>query len=320
MSLPADDNFDPLTRLAIKHGTDKWGPHFYTPVYHKLFAHLRDRPLRLLEIGVGGYEHKKVGGNSLAMWADYFPLGQITGVDIAEKQLSLDPRIKVLRGSQVDPDFLNRVCEERGPFDIIIDDGSHIPKHVVASFAMLFPRLLDEGIYVIEDVQTAFWPNFGGSLLRGGDTIKLARTLIEYLNHAEICIYDRYRSVPNYAWQVRALHAYHNILAIEKGDNREPSNMAYHLTSPFAAHALGTIAREFEQSPSAEISAVLIDMYSRGGDHAKAKDMIETTLAKWPDSGAIWLSALWDATRRGDKAGEKHCAERLQQIDAGKSG
>jgi hypothetical protein len=26
---------DPLTRLAIKHGTDKWGPHFYTPVYHE---------------------------------------------------------------------------------------------------------------------------------------------------------------------------------------------------------------------------------------------------------------------------------------------
>jgi hypothetical protein len=35
---------DPLTRLAIRHGTDKWGPHFYTPVYHELFAPLRDRP------------------------------------------------------------------------------------------------------------------------------------------------------------------------------------------------------------------------------------------------------------------------------------
>jgi hypothetical protein len=57
MSLPADDQLDPLTQLAIKHGTDKWGPHFYTPVYHKLFAHLRERPLRLLEIGVGGYEY-----------------------------------------------------------------------------------------------------------------------------------------------------------------------------------------------------------------------------------------------------------------------
>ena len=175
MSLPADDNLDPLTRLAIKHGTDKWGPHFYTPVYHKLFAHLRERPLRLLEIGVGGYEYKKVGGNSLAMWADYFPHAQITGVDIAEKELSLDPRIKVLRGSQDDAVFLGKVCEEHGPFDIVIDDGSHIPKHVVASFGILFPKLADGGIYAIEDVQTAFWPNFGGSILHGGDTLKLAR-------------------------------------------------------------------------------------------------------------------------------------------------
>jgi hypothetical protein len=241
-------------------------------------------------------------------------------VDIAEKELSLDPRVRILRGSQLDPDFLRRVCEERGPFDIIIDDGSHVPKHVVASFTMLFPKLADGGIYVIEDVQTAFWPNFGGSILHGGDTLKLARSLIEYLNHAEIAVVDRYRGMPDYTMQVRALHAYHNILAIEKGDNREPSNMVYDLAGPFAAHALRTVERAFEQAPSAEIGALLIDMYSRGGDHAKSKDLIEATLAKWPDGSALWLSALWDATRRGDEAAKKLCIEHLQQIDAGTSG
>src|SRR5882762_3410482 len=86
---------DALTRLAIKHGTDKWGQHFYTPVYHSLFAHLRDKPIRLLEIGVGGYNFPKVGGASLSMWADYFPQGHILGIDIVEKKLSLGPRIQV---------------------------------------------------------------------------------------------------------------------------------------------------------------------------------------------------------------------------------
>ncbi|MBV8508817.1 MAG: hypothetical protein JO289_01505, partial [Xanthobacteraceae bacterium] len=43
----ADDHIDPLTRLAIRHGTDKWGPHFYTPIYHELLAPLRDRPVKL---------------------------------------------------------------------------------------------------------------------------------------------------------------------------------------------------------------------------------------------------------------------------------
>jgi hypothetical protein len=85
----ADDHIDPLTRLAIRHGTDKWGPHFYTPIYHELLAPLRDRPVKLLEIGVGGYGFRKIGGASLAMWADYFQWGTIIGLDVAEKQLNL---------------------------------------------------------------------------------------------------------------------------------------------------------------------------------------------------------------------------------------
>ena len=185
-SAEPDNELDPLTRLAIKHGTDKWGPHFYTPLYHELFCHLRDWPIRLLEIGVGGYGLKTLGGASLAMWADYFANGQITGIDIAEKRLTLGARVMLFRGSQDDRSFLKRICDERGPFDIVIDDGSHVPKHVVASFHILFPTLKDGGIYVIEDVQTAFWPNSGGSTMHGGETIKLTRTIIECLNHAEI--------------------------------------------------------------------------------------------------------------------------------------
>ena len=41
---------------------------------------------------------------------------------------------------------------------VFIDDGSHVPAHVATSFYALFPRLADGGLYVIEDVQTAFWP------------------------------------------------------------------------------------------------------------------------------------------------------------------
>jgi hypothetical protein len=139
---------DPLTRL-IEHGTDKWGPHFYTPVYRELFSKLRDREIRLLEIGVGGYDIKTLGGASLAMWADYSLNGQITGIDNAEKRLDLSPRVKLFRGSQEDPAFLKQVCSERGPFDIVIDDGSHVPKHVVGSFHVLFPSLADGGLHIL---------------------------------------------------------------------------------------------------------------------------------------------------------------------------
>lgn len=155
---------DALTRLAIRHGTDKYGYHDYTPNYHKLFSRFRDIPLRLLEIGVGGYQDEDRGGQSLAVWRDYFPQGQITGIDIQKKVLDLGPRVKILQGSQVDPDFLAQVVAERGPFDLIVDDGSHRNEHVVDSWKILWPTLAPGGVYVAEDVQTAFMPRFGGSL------------------------------------------------------------------------------------------------------------------------------------------------------------
>src|ERR1700733_3039364 len=225
-SEPIDD-IDPLTRMAIKYGTDKWGGHFYTPLYHELFAPLRDPPVRLLEIGTGGYDLETVGGASLAMWAEYFPNGSITGIDIAPKRLSIDPRVKLFQGSQIDQAFLGEVADERGPYDIIIDDGSHEPKHVAASFHILFPYLVDGGMYIIEDVQTTFWPQFGGSILDGGDTLKLATTVIECLNHAELAAVGQSPSFPPFANQIKSLRAYHNILVIEKGDNCEQSIGAY---------------------------------------------------------------------------------------------
>lgn len=155
---------DPLTRLAILHGTDKYGYHDYTPRYHRLLGPLRDRVQRMLEIGVGGYEQATRGGESLAMWRDYFPAAQITGLDIVRKTLNLGPRIEIRQGSQVDGDCLSRLTAERGPFDLILDDGSHRNSHVVESFRLLFPTLAPGGIYIIEDVQTAFFPPFGGSL------------------------------------------------------------------------------------------------------------------------------------------------------------
>lgn len=154
---------DPLTTLAIRHGTDKFGFHRYTPVYHMLLARYRDRPVRLLEIGIGGYKVPDQGGQSLAAWRDYFPQGQITGIDIARKTMDLGPRVRILQGSQVDHGFLAALVRDHGPFDIIIDDGSHQNAHVIESFQVLFPTLSPGGIYVAEDVQTAFIVQFGGT-------------------------------------------------------------------------------------------------------------------------------------------------------------
>jgi demethylmacrocin O-methyltransferase len=38
------------------------------------------------------------------------------------------------------------------PFDLIVDDGSHIPDHQILTAKMLLPLLSPDGFYVIEDV------------------------------------------------------------------------------------------------------------------------------------------------------------------------
>ncbi|HJW30670.1 MAG TPA: class I SAM-dependent methyltransferase, partial [Saprospiraceae bacterium] len=154
---------DDLTSLAKIYKTDKWGAHAYTPIYDKWFRDLRHRPVRLLEIGVGGFTKAHFGGNSLRMWKRYFPKGRITGIDIYDKTEFEEKRIRIYTGDQADAAFLEKINRAEGPFDIIIDDGSHNQSDILASLATLFPLLKPGGIYVIEDTQTSYWERYEGS-------------------------------------------------------------------------------------------------------------------------------------------------------------
>ena len=124
---------------------------------------MRKKHLNLLEIGVGGEEDVYKGGNSLRMWKRYFPNGNIFSIDIFDKSIHEEKRIKIFRGDQTDASFLNDISNKIGDIDIIIDDGSHINNHVIKTFEILFPKLKDGGIYVVEDTQTSYWPEYGGS-------------------------------------------------------------------------------------------------------------------------------------------------------------
>jgi hypothetical protein len=185
------------------------------------------------------------------------------------------------------PRSLKKVCDERGPFDIVINDGSHVPKYVVASFHILFPVLRDGGMYVIEDVQTAFWPDHGGSMIHGGETVRLTRTIIECLNHAEIAVADRSHSFPSFAKQVKALRAFHNLVVVDKGDNGEPSNVAYDMNNPRAAAAVKVIERELSRAPTAEGMANLSDLYRRGGHLAEAAKIADEAASRWPTNSTV---------------------------------
>ncbi|MEV7009989.1 class I SAM-dependent methyltransferase [Streptosporangium sp. NPDC051022] len=212
-----------LEDLAVAFGSDKWGGvHWYTPHYDRHFAPLRDAPVRLLEIGVGGYDVPEAGGGSLRMWQRYFRRGLIHGLDIFEKRLA-EPRIRTIRGDQNDPGFLSGLGARIGPLDIVIDDGSHVNEHVLTSFRALFPHVRPGGLYVIEDLQTAYWPGYGGDdrdLASPRTSIGLLKSLVDGLNHKEYDHGPGYE--PSYTdAHVTSVHFYHNIAFIEKGFNDE---------------------------------------------------------------------------------------------------
>jgi tetratricopeptide (TPR) repeat protein len=68
--------------------------------------------------------------------------------------------VHVKTGSQEDPSFLQSVAAEFNP-TIIIDDGSHIAHHMIASFEALFPTLAPGGVYVFEDLSFHFEDGVG---------------------------------------------------------------------------------------------------------------------------------------------------------------
>jgi hypothetical protein len=150
-----------LNLLAALYGTDKYGEHDYTPVYQALMRPWRGKPVRLLEIGVGGYAGA-LGGESLRMWESYFPRGRITGIDLYDKTALSGGRVRVFQCSQVDGPKLTALAQDEGPFDFIIDDGSHLNAHQIETFGILWPHLKDGGTYIVEDVQTSYWPAYGG--------------------------------------------------------------------------------------------------------------------------------------------------------------
>lgn len=158
------------------------------------------------------------------MWKWFFPKAQIVGLDLEDKTWVEARRIKVYVGSQDDEQVLQRIVDEQGPIKVVIDDGSHRPEHIRETFRILFPLLEDDGIYVIEDTQTSYWPEFGGAedRLAAGTTMELVKDLTDGLNFEEYVVKD-YQ--PTYTdLHVTSVTCYHNLVVITKGDNLEGTN------------------------------------------------------------------------------------------------
>jgi hypothetical protein len=170
-------------------GTDKQGAHAYCETYAEYLRRWRYKRVRLLEIGIGGYGDEFSGGQSLRMWKAWLPFARICGMDISPKHPSVHEmaRVSFVVGDQGDPACLRKVSEQYGPFDIIIDDGSHLNEHQITSLSTLFPLLKDPGLYVVEDTQTSYWLDYGGDPARKSEAtlMHFTKRLADAVNAAE---------------------------------------------------------------------------------------------------------------------------------------
>lgn len=158
--------------------SDKWSS--YLTEYERLFDNYRDRPVRLLEIGIQN-------GGSLEIWSDYFKnASTLIGVDINPDcgQLSYDdPRIEVIIGDANTLETHERILHSSRKFDIIIDDGSHRSSDIVKSFARYFSSLTEGGIFVAEDLHCSYWHSFEGGLFDPYSSISFFKRLADIINH-----------------------------------------------------------------------------------------------------------------------------------------
>jgi hypothetical protein len=160
-------------------GTDKvihHGYHFFYPLF---LEKLRDTKFDMLEIGYGS-------GESMKMWCDYFPNCNFYCIDINIENTYSD-RCRVMKADQSNKDDLQKIVKQIGSAKLIIDDGSHNPKHQFDTFIYLFENLLEEGgIYIIEDIETNYWkPNatLYGYQIGDFNLMKNINTCHDMINH-----------------------------------------------------------------------------------------------------------------------------------------
>ena len=173
---------DTLTHLAMYSACDKRkgaDGHGYVKYYEELFEPFRHDKINLCEIGIAK-------GRSQMMWAYYFHNGTIHGLDYEDMDGYFDcrddtrgegalSRIKTGLVDQSDEVALRDYAEKHGPFDIVIDDGSHVPDHQILSFETLVGYTTK--YYVIEDMH----PNY--EKVHGGHkTIRYFTKVIDQMN------------------------------------------------------------------------------------------------------------------------------------------
>ena len=182
----------------------------FLQIYSNYFKDYKDKEINILEIGIDK-------GESLKIWRKYFTKAKICGIDIIDIKFQIEG-VDLIKANQTDEKALKEICDKYKGFDIIIDDGGHYSKQIVISLDFLFDYLKDNGLYIIEDLQTSYFSRFGGSRFN----LKKKTTSMNYLKSITDSINYEHNDKPFYKTkkfdgQVKFIHFFQNVAIIKKG-------------------------------------------------------------------------------------------------------
>jgi len=190
----------------------------YFNIYDLHFSKYRKKSVTILEFGV-------FQGGSLQMWRDYFgKKARIIGVDINPKCKTLEEKgIEIYIGDQEDRKFLNNLMKKIGKVDIVIEDGGHTMQQQINTFEEVFPYVKDGGTFLIEDLHTSYWKEYGGGYRKAGSFVEYSKNIIDDIN-AYHSREPKKLSINSNTKTITGMHVYDSIIVFDKGVVEKPSH------------------------------------------------------------------------------------------------
>lgn len=167
-------SYEEVFKSHQDHASDKWLSYF--EVYDRSFQKFIGKKPNVLEVGVQN------GGN-LQVLSKYFQNANIYGVDIDQNvcNLKLGKNIHTFCFDATKKDIFHKTFDDK-TFDVIIDDGSHVQKDIIMFFEHAFYNLAPNGVFLIEDLHTSYWKDYGGGFKEKDSAIEYFKRLVDLVN------------------------------------------------------------------------------------------------------------------------------------------
>jgi hypothetical protein len=153
------NKFLSLDDISKKYSLDKSSNHHdYSVYYDNILSNIRNKPIKMIEVGIGTWEEGDSSmkyhwnnknykpGNSLRTWKEYFyNLDYILGIDVKQDCMFEEPHIKTELLDSTNQESSLKIKNKYGnDFDVILDDGLHSIEAQTKTFINFWPLLKKE--------------------------------------------------------------------------------------------------------------------------------------------------------------------------------